>query len=508
MSITKAKEDINFLDDEQANAKENLLQVYNPYSSANLEKNFKKSLKLTNYYKKFDEDSTSDLELPPVKTKQNQKNIKLPKFLRENPFKIYSKSNLEKNLNDLVDPVTENPEAQNINSIASVFSKDHEEVEGLRRVFKKSLSFLIIHLTLFLALSLSGLFFFSLNPLLTMGTAILYIVFTNIFFIIVADKSYVFVALLAQFILLIFANSLFGLGFSAVTLLITSIIVLFNYLAYSELEKIQLSSRLFSISHITAESTRILLTSMTLVFSLGVFNSIISEKSTNFIERVFLDNPFIMENFIIDGTSPTSANRYLMGGRFFVDASDNVKYFDRNTATIRTATYRDFLKENYRTSDVLTSGEIQLIRSSCETGFNSLECNQRVISRENELLSEWDKEAYSELRTKRGLNLKLEDTLDRRTLEVLTKQLYENEITRFESVESGNDLIPEWLLLVPLSNIIPAFFAIGVYFFLFLIRFFISWISTILSIIIWSFLKWAGVVQIDIETVESEIVTI
>ena len=514
MSNSKVQEkDLGFFEGENSDINENkkdvALKIYDPTDSEKIKKNFIKSLS----YKRFDDPDNLGSEVDELITNQNSfdanvdnppKKIKLPKFLT-NPFS-QKPSNLEEKEDYDKEETDDDPE--NINSIASVFSRDHEEVDGLRRVFKKSLSFLLIHLTLFLGLSLSGLFFFSLNPFLTLIIAVLYLVFTNIFYIIVADKSYVFLAILTQAILLVFSNSLFGLGFNPITLIITFIVVLFNYLAYSELEKIQLSSRLFSISHITGESTRILLTAMMLIISLGVFNSIISEGSSNFIERVLLSNDFIMDNFVIDGRSTFSTNRYLMGGQFTINASNNVRYFDRLNNGFRNATFRDFLKENYRSSDVLTPAEQDSIRGSCETGFNSPECDQRIRNREDELLKAWNEEAYSSLATKRGLNLEFEDELTGNDLRVLTKQLYQNQINQFEAVDGENDLIPDWLLLVPLSSVIPAFFAIGIFFLLSVSKFIFAWTASFISLVVWTILKWTGVVQIDIETVESEIVTI
>jgi hypothetical protein len=501
MSNVKSQENQNFdFFESEDSLLDNQLQIY---KEEDLTENFKNSLS----YKQFIDEEEEGLE----EEEKSRANFKLPKFLQSPSFNFNNKKPKKDDLegSDAEEGVGEDYESENINSIGSIFSKDHEEVNGLRRVFKKSMSFLVIHLVLFLALCFSGLFLFRFNPLMTFSIAILYLVFSNIFFIIVADKSYVFLAVLGQSILLIFANAFFGLGFDPITLILTLIIILFTYLAYSELEKVQLSSRLFSISHITAESTRILLTSMILILSLGAFNGITSEGSGNFVERVFLDNEFIMENFVIDGRNRLSLNSYLMGGRFTTNANEEVKYYDRQQLIARNATYRDFLKENYRTADVLTQSEIDTIRAACTTGFNSPECDETVKNREDELLKVWDEEGFTTLRVNRGLDFKFEDELNKEGLKVLTKQLYQNQIRQFENVNPGeNDLIPEWLLIVPLNSIIPAFFAIGVFFFLSLTKFIFVWITLFISWIVWNLFKLTGLVQIDIETVESEIVTI
>jgi hypothetical protein len=428
------------------------------------------------------------------------------------------------------DKTKDNTPGVGINSIGSIFSKDHEEVNGLRRVFKKSIVFLSLHIIFFLGLTLAGLNFFNINILFSLLALISYVAITNIFFIVVADRSYVFIGLLIEFILLILVNTIFGLaglGFHPITLAFTAIILLFTYLAYAELEKIQLSSRLFSISHITSESTRILLTIALLITSLGIFNSIKAEGSGDFVERVifnssFLGENFLMDTFILDASSRLTLNGYLMDGGFAPGSTTELPsstfsladgapiiYFDSTTLTSRNATFRDFLIENYDNETLISEKDERQIRTNCPGSFDSQECDEAVVLRENEILEGFRADAYTNLEA-RGLNLEFDSELNVQQFRELTKQHYQNRISDLESVEENqeNSIIPTELLIVPIDSIIPAFVAVGVYIVLFLLKFLFSWASFILASITWSLLKLAGVVQIDIETVESEIVTI
>ncbi|MEM1312808.1 MAG: hypothetical protein AAGF07_05095, partial [Patescibacteria group bacterium] len=123
--------------------------------------------------------------------------VKMPSFLQN----IFPSKGVEEN-NSIEEevipeddlkllPFASSQQETNPNSISSIFNKDHQEVFGIQRVFRKSIIFLVLHLLSFSVLGFIGLNIFTLPILLTFLVSISYIVFTNIFYIIVADRSYV-----------------------------------------------------------------------------------------------------------------------------------------------------------------------------------------------------------------------------------------------------------------------------------------------------------------------------
>jgi hypothetical protein len=362
------------------------------------------------------------------------------------------------------------PGSQNPNSISSIFSKEYQSLSGVDRVFKKSIIFLIAHLIFFLGVLLVGLNWFDLSPLFNIFVTALSLCVTAIFYIIVADRSYVWISILAQAFLIIIVNSFYGQGFSEVTLLLALFIILLYYIAYTELEKVQLSSRLFSISHITSEANRILLTAVIIVISLGVFNSIISEGyqdgqnlgSRPFLDRVVLSSDLIMDNVVIGRFRNLSVNKFLMGGNFFPNG-DEVLYGARSN---REAVFRDFLFQNYEGTLMSETEEDQLRISSCTTAPGTAACDDVINEIVDQRLLEFKDDKYPDL------PYDLDTPLTPDNFKVITKEYYLNVVENFESTTgSGDSIIPPALLFFPSTSIIPASFAIGMFLILSLFKF-------------------------------------
>jgi hypothetical protein len=485
-------------------------QEYNKNLNSN-SPNFKYK-RFQEFSEKEDNTTNSKIKLPKFLHNLTNKNNQPPKDFTKakvdnisgEPGKVFSFNKINE----------ENEPVENLNSIGSIFNSDHEQISGLRRVFKKSLTFLAIHSFLFFILTLVGLNFFKFNIFFNLLIFFLSLSFTNIFYIIVADRSYIWVSILAQLVLLIFTNSFVGLAFSPITLVFILLILLLSYLAYSELEKVQLSSRLFSISHITSEGTRILLTSSILIICLGIFNGMMHEGSSNFVDRTLLKNNLLIDSFLIGENAKLATNYYLMGGKFSLNAENQIVYFDRNTNKSRQATYADFLTENYQSISVLTQKEEKEIRNSCGSiDVNTSECDKKVKEEVNKRLETWKQLKYKQLETDYNL-VELDTRLELENFRYITRAFYINQINDLENTENNNAnaLIPVDFLPIKISDIvpmvIPATISIVVFFVFTIFRFLVNWISLIFTWVIWKILVWAGFVNIDIETVEAEIVSI
>lgn len=458
-------------------------------------------------FKKQDLANTRIAEHPEKKQATFFSQLKMPDFLNKDLVNSSQQENLL--------ALTDSQKDFNPNSIGSIFSKDRQEVAGINRVFRKSILFLFFQLITFLALILISLNFFN-NFALNFIILVISVAITNTFFIIVADRSYVWLSLLSQFLLIVIANSFLGLAFNPVTLILSFLVILFNYLAYSELEKVQLSSRLFSISHITAESSRILLTSGIILLSLGIFNSIIFEGTNGgknlgsrpFLDRVVFSNKFITDTVLIGKTKSTSLNKFLIGGNLYKESDSTRIVYDeslKSGTTTKQATFGYFLEENYEFSKVITTKEEADFRQlSCgDVGSESKACSDRIQIEINKKLEDWRIKNYS------NLKLELNTPLTITNYRLVVKQFYLNKIADFESDKSDNNsFINSSLLLVPLTSIIPAILAITVLLLGFIFRFLLGWATFVVNSIMWKILVLIGFAQIDIETVEAEIVSI
>jgi hypothetical protein len=394
----------------------------------------------------------------------------------------------------------------NPNSFSSIFNKDHQEVFGIQRVFRKSIIFLILHLLSFGLLAFVGLNVFTLPLVFSVLIAISYVVITNIFYIIVADRSYVWLSLVGQAVLILITHAFVGLSFGRVTLVFTILVSLFTYFAYSELEKVQLSSRLFSISHITTESIRILITVIILVLSLGVFNKALSQGSENYVSEAFLDKSFILKNVVVGRYKTLSLNRYIMKGRFYIDGA-SVKSDLVKPSTGATFVFADFLTQNYRPSEaVLTEEKKNEILSGCDKKTVK-NCDTLLVQERQVNLENWRKEAYS------SLPYTIDTELTPARFELISKEYYINEVKKLNSDnanQAGSDITDTLskYLIVPRSYIIPAFVALVLFILLTIIKPLLQLIVFWFTFVIWNILVWAGFAKINIEKVEAEIVSI
>jgi len=487
------------------------LQKYDPKKEGDkLDSNLHFSKKFEPWDDAFDSDELD-----------NSGSINLPSFLNN-----FGRKNKRDSQTENQGDTEQKDSSDKVNSIGSIFSSDHEQISGVRRVFKKSITFAVLQVFSFLLLNLLAVNFFTLNPLISLFFGVIFVAINNLFFIIVADRSYVYITLLAQFFISISVNAFFGLAFHPVTLILTTIAILFSYLAYLELEKVQLSSRLFSIAHITTESTRILLTAMILLLTMGIFNSIYNRGTADFVSDIILDNDVIVNNLFLNNSSRTSVNGYLVNGNFqYEDDQTLVEYFDIETQSFREAVIRDFLAENYTRTPVVSQERVREIESTCPTP-SSLECQSIIKAERDEILKAWRDESYPQL-TELGVDPDLDAKFTGFQYKQILKIYYSNMINNFETPIATDDgdvtataeaetstLFSADLqnrlddFLIPRNTIIPAAIAIVAYLLISVFKFIFTWLSLGISTAVWSILRLGGFVRIEIETAESEIVSI
>ncbi len=408
-------------------------------------------------------------------------------------------------------PFTSNE--SNPNSFASIFNRDHQHVSGVKRVFKKSFSLMILSVLTGEAVLLLGISLFQTNPLNILICALAYSVFTNIFFIVLADRSYFWISLFAQLVLAITAYLFLGYGLNKISIAILFAICVLIYFAYSEIEKVQLSSRLFSISSVTSYATRILSTVIILFICLSVFNKASHDGTDVYFRDNFLNNSFIMNNAIIGNNAKLgnfSLNRFFAGTKYTIDGNSVKTYMKLpkdTTATLQNATLGDFLTLNYRPNeDLMSRSEKDDIEGDCRLK-NDLNCDAKIEALKNDRLEKWKREAYPTI----SWSVQTELTVER--YKELSKQFYTNQIRAFnnEKATSQSSEFTQTLtkyLFLPRNQILPTFLVVVIFLVLSIIKPLYNFLVFLCTLVIWQILKLTKFIRIDVETVEAEVVGI
>jgi hypothetical protein len=414
---------------------------------------------------------------------------------------------------------------ENLNTFSSIFRKDHEAIEGIKRVFRKSMIFLIIKSVLFALIAFLSVNIFSINILAFISLIVLYIIASNIYFIIVADKSYVFVNMLIELVLLFAAHISIGQAFHPITILLIAFITMFSYFAYSELEKVQLGSRLFSIGQITNESTSALLTMLILLSSLGVYNTIAHNGLEKIVSKSILDNSFVFNKFVMGSDK----------GGTSLNSLYNLSYKTQNGS--KTTTLDNFLSEHFRKNkEVITETEKANLREECSLKKTQEECagDKFIETIRISRLEEWKRIAYP------NIKYSLDTPIDQTKFKELTKQYYLNQICMLEKGDdcernkslsyqqtsdteslTGKAKVADAIIKdIPISSnitskagidrsdIIPVILSLALFIILSILKPLIRMFLFVTTSFFWQLLKVFGFVKIEIETVEAEVVSI
>jgi hypothetical protein len=414
---------------------------------------------------------------------------------------------------------------ENLNTFSSIFKKDHEAIEGIKRVFRKSMIFLVIKSVLFALVAFLSVNVFSINIFVFISLIVLYIIASNIYFIIVADKSYVFVSILIELVFLFLAHLSIDQAFHPVTILLIAFITMFSYFAYSELEKVQLGSRLFSIGQITNESTSALLTMLILLSSLGVYNTIAHNSLEKIVSKSLLDNSFIFNKFVIGSDK----------GGTSLNSLYNLSYKTQNGG--KPTTLDNFLSEHFRKDkEVITETEKANLREECGLKKTVEECagDKFIETIRISRLEEWKRIAYP------NVKYSLDTPIDQTKFKELTKQYFLNQVCMLEKGEdcernkpmsyqqtsdtellTGKAKVADAIIKdIPISSnimskvgidrsdIIPVILSLALFILLSIIKPLIRILLFATTSFFWQLLKLFGFVKIEIETVEAEVVSI
>lgn len=449
-------------------------------------------------------------------------NFKLPKFLadRENQKKQIEslKSPESTSIFGGSLPFTQENFGDNPNSFTTIFKKDNDKINGFQRVFRKSVLFLILQQLSFLAISFVmitglGLNFASttasiISMIVILSLVVLYSAITSIFYIIVADRSYIWISLCLQSVLLIAIYWVLGLGiFAPVTLLLSFLVFVLSYFAYLEVEKIQVSTRFFSIGYVTSEALKILSTVAIITICLGIFNVVTIQTPKAFISKNLINNDGIYNSVVLGNSFPfniVSLNKIALSGDKYIINNDGIV-----ESAGKVVDFRSFLLKNAKQSTLLSESEKREIRNTCDT-ITEKECSTKLTLEQDKKLKIAIKAENSSYNS---LSFGLDEVLDKKNFKDVLRAFYSDKV---DDLNNQSSTINEISYLRPfkqyidpiLPNIIQAAVAIILFVILSFFKFLMNIVTSIIIWIIWKFLLITGFAKIDIELVESEIVSI
>jgi len=429
---------------------------------------------------------TNTLDIQSILQKpSNQSKLGLPSFLNRStkpPVAIANPVNSTENETKQTSSFTNDDN----NSLTSIFKRDQDEISNIKRVFRKSIMFLTLALLSFGLSSLASSSFVFQSFLALVFTGFGFIALTNIFFIIVAHRTYVWLFLIGQFIILSITQYPFSTNLS--TLIIGFVVVLLTYLAYLDLEKVQLGSRLFSIPYIVGESTKILSSVLIFIVCLSSFNQISAKGLDKFLGESLLTVPVFMDKVAL----PAYQNVVVKGSG--LEISDN------GNATVKSLICADRkIVCNTKNNTVLVQEEYVKLSKQCEdTLLPEADCAALKDKSEQAVLSTYLNQDLS------GLSLSLNTRLTSSNYQPVLSQVIQTKIKKFVDPSKFSFLPAS----VPSTSIIPFIVSLILFIILSIFKFILVWFGYIVTWILWKLLQITGFVRLDIEMVEAEIVGI
>jgi hypothetical protein len=274
-----------------------------------------------------------------------------------------------------------------------------------------------------------------------------------------------------------------------------------------DIEKNQLSSRLFSINQITADATRTLCTVVSLILAIGVFNGILAMGTGNFLRREVFQNEFLVQNLIIGDAFPGLNRIFLKGTTRFenvdqlvqrgvwkpVDPESNVRLFNFIVLNYNSFSSEPIISPEEE-ADLKFLPESQADKKRQEIyRARAEEVNQTVFA---------------------NLGYTLDDVLTSNKFKNVVRETYIYRVNRFE--KASNSLLNSLsesignmsLNILPRQYIFPGIFALLVLFVSFALNYVLKLVIKITNAIAWFFLIKTDFARIDVEQVEAEIVTI
>ena len=419
-------------------------------------------------------------------------NKETPKFhIQEDKteFSVNKAENIKTRSNNKIESYYQ---SANVKNIGNTLNKTFVDDKITKRVAVKCNIFLLISNLLFAGIVLSSLFIVDLNPLILFGVSLAYIAFTTIFYIITPLRKFVYyhlIFIVFAFVALAIAMPFLFEKFSLIPIAAAIIACIIGLVAFKEVERSQLSSRLFFINEVSKSSVRVL--EAFVIFSIvSVFlTSVMTMGAGNFVSKKIIGNDQIVNNIVLNNNA-TLSNAF---------------------SNLGMLTFDDFVAGYQNNEDELTYGNL----ISYYTQENGYKIDTESVESTRESLTEYAQERHGKLLF--GLDRELTKEVFVEAVKAETKYNIDNFGENNNSINGDSTLdFIEQYSFVPNKFVVPAMLTLALLILLMVAKTavnIIGWITiSLLGLsfrsILWRLLKLTKVARIDIEEVESEVVSI
>ena len=244
---------------------------------------------------------------------------------------------------------------------------------------------------------------------------------------------------------------------------------------------------------------------------MSFFNYVVAQDSKIFVSNNLIQNDFLFKNVVVGKVSALSLNKQFSNVRY--ELTDDNRVITRDGSKDIPVTFMSFLMENSPFGPkVLDDKEAEDIRKTECTA--SVDCNRILERKKQAKILTWintEGNPYGNLAIRDNPTQDLNYT----DFKILMKAFYSEKISDLESKKTDKQLTN----LPFIGNLgknfqeynrylIPAAIALFIFAILSIFKFIIHTLISVVMWIVWKFLVLVGFVQIEVELVESEIVSI
>jgi hypothetical protein len=405
------------------------------------------------------------------------------------------------------------------NSFESSFDKIlNQKLEPKTNSDFKSWSIFGLQILAYLSLLIAGQKLVSLGGdflLLFFIPTAFYTVTSLLLFIVLSDKKILWLSLVLQMIIAILYSVFLGQGSSFVVIFGSLFNLFFGYVGYLDLEKHQLSSRIFTLGGIARDTNKTLTIISIITLTIILYSSIAGLGSKVFIQNYLLNSNSKVEELVVK----TGINKLLNSSGLGPNPFDNYSYLDQKVIEQNDKKekipllFRSFLKSSYlyqKSKESLKSLE----GSEClaKISLNPIDCKYKLAIND-EILLEYRNFKYP------SYSIELASELTKNDILALNRDYIADLLANFETVEikpargtenAITDVLNKIAVLVKQmqSSFLPAIISVLVFILFYIIKQIAIWINFLLLYIVWNILLYFKFVKIQTETCEAEIISL
>ena len=359
---------------------------------------------------------------------------------------------------------------------------------------------------------------FSLESLLLFFLPTAFYTATSIIlFIILSDKKILWLSLVLQTAIAILYAMFLGQGSSFVVIFGTLFNLFFGYVGYLDLEKHQVSSRIFTLGAMARDTNKTLTIISIITLTMILYSSIAGLGSKTFTQTYLLNSTSKVEEVIVK----TGINKIMNSTGLGPNPFDNYIYLDEKVLELNEKRdkipliFRSFLKSSYlyeKTKESLKS----FAGAEClaKVSFSPIDCKYK-LDINDEVLLEYRNQKFPTFAVELASELTKSDTL------LLNRDYYADLLASFEKADIkstkalgtnniATDILDRIVTITKQlqSAFLPAIIALIAFAIFYIIKQLAIWLNFIVLYIAWNLLVYFKFVKIQTEICEAEIIVV